>query len=455
MRAGSLLEQLPLHDDLHQRRGLSDRYLRDGLSAPRVHFQLTSMSNTRRFRRSRPFGIGPLALALVGTQMASCACSSEFRACATPDSCAAGASGDRGIASGGGEQGGMPVGGFGGAGTAGNGGNGEAGDAGAAGCAEVCKGTTPVCDTTSNMCVQCVKSPDCKDNAKPVCDAATNTCVQCTKGSECTDSTKPACDTGTNSCVECVGNGDCKDSTKPLCDTTGAHCVACLKQADCTSPTASACNASVCTACTTDAECSNIAGKGVCDAGTCVQCTGKKFAACGQDSGTPLVCDSLKKTCSKNKQASAGLCKPCVSDAQCENGEVCVLDRYGSPAKDVGYFCHWKKGDVANGAPTVCSSSPPYAATLAGVTSVDGAVTDICTLNKSTCVALGQFAKKDCTVSNGPDDSLCGFAPTKDSKCALYDTGIYRCTMTCGGADEDCPGTTCDNGKVPFVCTFQ
>jgi hypothetical protein len=356
----------------------------------------------------------------------------------------------------GGEQGGMPVGGSGGAGTAGSGGNGEAGAAGAAGCADVCKGTTPVCDSTSNMCVQCVKSTDCKDNAKPVCDAATNTCVQCTKGSECTDSTKPACDTGTNSCVECVGNGDCKGSTKPLCDTTGAHCVACLKQADCTSPTASACNANVCTACTTDAECSNIAGKGVCDAGTCVQCTGKKFAACGQDSGTPLVCDSLKRTCTTSKQQSAGLCQTCVTDAQCKAGQICVLDKFGNPAQDVGYFCHWKKGDTANGAPSDCfATGKPYAGTQVNATSVDGSVADVCSLSVSTCVARNQFKSKDCAVASAASDAVCGFAPTKDSKCAQVPSSTsYRCTMTCT-SDEDCPTGTCDTGAAPSVCTFN
>jgi len=195
----------------------------------------------------------------------------------------------------------------------------------------------------------------------------------------------------------------------------------------------------------------------VCDAGTCVQCTGKKFAACGQDSGTPLVCDSLKKTCTNSKQLSAGLCAACVSDAQCEAGKMCVLDRFGSPAKDVGYFCHWKKGDAAGGAPTSCSmTGKPYSDTQLSVTSIDGVTSDICTLRSSTCIANNQFGSKDCAVASVPSDAACGFAPGEDSKCAVFDStdGTYRCTMTCL-VPEDCPGSTCKPGAAPRVCSFN
>ena len=320
--------------------------------------------------------------------------------------------------------------------TGGSGGSEVASSAGAAGtrpCDGHCKRATPVCEPVSNECVQCLKSTDC-------------------------NVLKPACDTATNSCVECTASTDCEDASKPFCETKAHACVSCLKQADCIASTASACIAGACVACTKDEECSNIPGKGVCDAGTCVQCTGKKFAACGQDSGTPLVCDSLKRSCSTSKQQSAGLCETCVSDAQCNPGQMCVLDKFGNPAKDVGYFCHWKKGDPAGGAPTDCfATGKPYSDTKLAVISIDGSVSDICSLRTSTCTARNQAGVKDCGVASAPSDAACGFAPGEDSKCVqVSSSSSYRCTMTCL-LPEDCPGmnSTCKTGAAPPVCTFN
>ena len=318
-----------------------------------------------------------------------------------------------------------------------------------------CQAPKPACDLASHTCVECASNTDCKP-PRPACDLASNRCVECLTNAECSFQ-KPVCDTG-NTCAECTANSDCKDSAKPFCDQATESCVTCLKQADCMAPAASACSAGQCKPCTLDAECSTIIGKGVCDAGACVQCTGKKFEACGQNAGTPLVCDSLKRTCTMNKQRSAGLCKACVSDAQCNAGQMCVFDKFGNPSKDVGYFCHWKKGDVADGAPLNCSvTGMPYVGTQLGAMSVDGVTSDICTLATSTCTALNQFRSKDCTVAAAPSDALCGISPPKDAKCGLYDAGAgtYRCTMACL-SDDDCPSpSTCNTGVSPFVCNLN
>ena len=370
------------------------------------------------------------------------ASSAGFAACSSPPFTSApsvgGASGDSSAGAGGDNGAGnaatsgggtiASAGGHGGAASIGE----SAGSGGAPPCDGDCKGSTSVCDEPTNTCVECLSKVDCK-------------------------SPKPACDTATKSCVECTATTDCKDASKLLCDQAAQQCVACLKQADCTSPSASACNGGACAACTKDEECSNIAGKSMCNAGTCVQCTGKKFAGCGQDSGTPLVCDSLKKTCTSTKQQSAGLCEACVSDAQCNPGQMCVLDKFGNPGKDVGYFCHWKQGAPSGGAPANCSlTGKPYSDRQLAVTSIDGSISDICMLRTSTCVANNQFAAKDCAIASAPNDAACGFAPTEDSKCVLYDSpsSTYRCTMTCLVAD-DCPGTTCKTGTSPRVCSFN
>lgn len=327
------------------------------------------------------------------------------------------------------------------------------GSAGEAPCNDDCSGNTPICDAASNTCVECLSKADCA-TPRSACQVATNKCVECIDGTTCSAG-KPACDLPANTCVECTGSTDCKDSTKPFCDQAAEKCVACLRQADCSSATASACNSGQCQACAKDADCSNIVGKGVCDAGTCVQCTGKKFAACGQDAGTPLVCDSLKRTCSTSKQQSAGLCQACITDAQCNAGEMCVLDKFGSPAVDVGYFCHWKQGDTANLAPADCTANgQPYVGVQKNALSVDGTVSDICTLAVSTCVARNQFRSKDCAVASVPSDATCGVSPAKDSKCVQFGATTYRCTMTCLSID-DCPGTACNTGVAPAVCALQ
>ena len=309
--------------------------------------------------------------------------------------------------------------------------SGAAGNAGAPPCNGECGGDTPVCDAALELCVECLGASDCKAPTR-------------------------ACDPVAHACVECVTAKDCTDSAKPFCDSAAGKCVMCSTQSDCSDPAASTCSDGQCTACKTDAQCSNIDGKSVCDAGTCVECTSKKSAACGSDSGTPLVCDSLERTCTQFKQGSAGLCSACVTDAQCRPGQMCVLDQFGSPPQNVGYFCHWKKGDVANGAPADCfATGKPYSGTQVAVTSIDGNVSDICGLRSSTCIANNQFSAKDCTVANVPSDAACGFAPPKDAKCAQVPaSSSYRCTMTCL-SDEDCPGSTCDTGAAPRVCAFN
>ncbi len=261
----------------------------------------------------------------------------------------------------------------------------------------------------------------------------------------------PVCDTSNDTCVGCLGNDDCDDPTA-LCDTDAKVCVECLGNEDCTDPAASLCDAGACVGCGASADCEHISEKTVCDtdASECVECTGTDYASCGEDMGTPLVCDSLARTCTTNQEHSAGLCKTCVSDAQCDPGEMCVLQQFSD--QDVGYFCFWKKGDTANGAPALCSSGRPYVDTVANAVSVDGTVADICGLRVSTCPAKNEFSSKDCTTSAAADDSKCSFDPTNDSKCAQYDVGVYRCTMTCL-SDDDCPnGSACDTGANPAVC---
>jgi hypothetical protein len=231
-----------------------------------------------------------------------------------------------------------------------------------------------------------------------------------------------------------------------------------LQQNDCGEPTASRCDTSdhTCKACSIDAHCSDISGKGVCLAGTCVECTAAKPTACRATNGTPLVCDSIKHTCTTAQPHSAGLCQPCVADAECALGELCVLDTFGSGAnqKSVGYFCHWKQGDTANGAPADCPTlGRPYVRVATGAVSIDAETADVCVLAVSSCPSSNDFRTKNCAPSGTPDDSLCGVSPPDDAKCVPYGAG-YRCTMTCLTSDDCRSSSTCNIGVVPPVCTL-
>jgi hypothetical protein len=241
-------------------------------------------------------------------------------------------------------------------------------------------------------------------------------------------------------------------------------CVSCLTNTDCPTATASRCDTSTntCTTCQADADCSQVSGKTVCLPGAsgqpnqCVQCTGKKYSACGQLNGKDLACESASNVCSTDKTVqSAGLCQPCTSDAQCTAGKLCYAETFSGNV--VGHFCFWKQGDTANGAPAACFSSTnrPYVKVESDVTSIDGDVATLCTLAASTCTAYNQFRDLDCAPTGTPQDALCGFSAGVDSKCAETTTGSgsYRCTTACA-SDDDC-NFTCNKGTSPKICTFQ
>lgn len=334
--------------------------------------------------------------------------------------------------------------------SGGSGGNGadNAGSAGAAPCDGACGGVTSACDTTTNTCVECVTGEDCKAPG-PACDVATNTCVECLEKQDC-GGAKPACDVATNTCVECVASTDCKDSAKPLCDTTANHCVACLKQADCTAATASACNAGVCSACSKDEECSTISGMGVCDAGTCVQCTVAKESVCSGNS-----CDPAAKQCTAIPLGTVNYCQPCSADSECIGGNQPDPDARCVPMKFMGVsraggFCLRRAAKACSKPLTVQFSAP----SLTGATAEPYCALD---QDSTRCEAVvDMVASAPC---NDSKDSSCGCARDKNGNCAeVGQGGLCRtvggnanlCTIPCALANQ-CPGTlTCPGGAKPY-----
>jgi len=316
----------------------------------------------------------------------------------------------------------------------------------AAPCNDNCSGSTPICKAATNACVECAGNGDCKDAGKPICDTSANKCVGCIQGTDCKDAAKPVCNSASQSCVACAANSDCKDAAASRCDVS----------------------TNTCTPCAIDSDCTQISGKNVCLVGStgqanqCVQCTGKKYAACGQSSdGKALVCDSLAHQCTSDKKAqSADLCQPCVSDAQCRAGQACAVQTFKGAT--VGFFCFWKQGDPTSGAPADCTveANRPFVNAITNTVTIDGDTTTLCTLrsNTSTCIAVPKYGT-NCASSGTPSNNECGFAFGIDSKCTPYGSTQYRCTTACLSPD-DCAGSgtgstiTCAQDGSQKFCTL-
>jgi len=82
-----------------------------------------------------------------------------------------------------------------------------------------CSGSTPFCNTTSNLCVQCLTSADCSGTA-PIC--TNNACAACTTNAQCTAKNigLNICNAGRGDCVQCVADSDCGGANVCLANNT-------------------------------------------------------------------------------------------------------------------------------------------------------------------------------------------------------------------------------------------
>ena len=99
--------------------------------------------------------------------------------------------------------------------------------------------STPFCDETRHICVQCTADDDCpyntdycEDNVCKTCENGVwngENCVECTADGDCTDTPDtPKCNTETNTCVECLTYNDCTDTpATPQCNTDTNTCEPC------------------------------------------------------------------------------------------------------------------------------------------------------------------------------------------------------------------------------------
>jgi hypothetical protein len=286
----------------------------------------------------------------------------------------------------------------------------------------------------------------------------------------------PVCITETQRCVECQVDGDCLSGSH--CFAATGQCVACLNASHCANQaTASVCDSELhrCVPCRVDADCSNVPGLGVCNAGTCVQCTNDRFGACLEDKpvcNTQLMCapcsadahcqrfgkvcdeanarcvactlDSEKaqcgskscnpasKQCTQTERASVALCNKCVADSECMPDHRCIALLFaGAP-----------HGDYCMQRASMCA--PPFQAPPINRASLSGAPAEnYCGIVEQTtsCEAiLAHQAAQPCS-----DAAQCNAA---GALCANVNSGkacTYKCetsfecpTVTkCGGSGSD------------------
>ncbi len=98
-------------------------------------------------------------------------------------------------------------------------------------CSELCGTCTadkPVCNVSSEQCVECLSDADCKDGGKAHCDSTTNSCVACAEDAQCSHLTAtPLCNVSKGSCYACtrenqatVCNGNVCNNQTGACTTT-------------------------------------------------------------------------------------------------------------------------------------------------------------------------------------------------------------------------------------------
>lgn len=335
-----------------------------------------------------------------------------------------------------------------------------------------CGPEQPVCGQ-DKFCTFCDRDDQCALHTNaPACVAGS--CVECSADNTtaCT-ADKPVCDVSEGACVQCTGADQsvCAGQGR-VCLRDGHDCVGCNDDDDCRTAENSRCDPDTheCTPCDDDSQCSDVPGKPVCLAGTCVACTREKAQVCNV-AGTQYVCDPQTHSCDLQRKARGKTlcnvctdpddtdCKArpdCISNDECQANQACVEVPAGGGLK----VCQHIRDDSPCPRPYIGETMNP-------VPSADGPSVKVCTFRLgTTCQAHSHYSNKRCGTPkpgnpdedqpNSGDDSKCGIG-NGDGHCVLFNTqNQYLCTVPCNNNVSDCPSgaSACNNAVSPNLCTL-
>jgi hypothetical protein len=237
----------------------------------------------------------------------------------------------------------------------------------------------------------------------------------------------------------------------------------CLNHSHCTEPGAAKCDpaSNECVPCDPDdpdvaTQCAGIAGKAICDGGTCVECTLGDESACV----APQTCDLVAKECVDVAPGDVGNCGACTNDLQCATDHKCVPMDF-PVGTNHGHFCLKQAMPTCQQPFSVFINEP----SISGAPAVNYCGVD---QNSTTCQAVRALQQgwtcvgddgKCCSGSIEPTNSMCDSTqPEVDvpgALCRQVGALASRCTYECATALE-CPsggpGATCNGNPAPTWC---
>ncbi len=295
----------------------------------------------------------------------------------------------------------------------------------------------------AGMCVPgCRTDADCTDTPEtPVCETMSDACVECLSATHCDESELCAPDF---TCVGCLADTDCEGSL--VCDPESRDCVGCLVDTDCEGGLVCSEDNECVDECNSDADCIALdPTQPVCDEGVCVEC------AFDSDCEDGLVC-AATNTCEPECESDADctgaavpacdpdamICVECVTDEHCEDGETCLGDAHvcvstgctmDSDCADPAPHC-----DVDDGICRVCVNDEDCGGGL------------VCTAGGTACVECDDDS--DCPMGVCDEASNMCVGCVLDADCEGDLTCDPRTGACVGGCTMD---SDCDNPRFP-VC---
>ena len=307
-------------------------------------------------------------------------------------------------------------------------------------------GVGGLCRATDGRCVECLSDAECAGDPTASTCSADGTCSVCLTDADCAAVPGLGVCLPAVGCVACSDNSDCTGNPSGgICKNSNVGeavgsaalnmCVECASNSDCTDPNASKCQNNQCVPCATNDDCGHVdstpnapggTALNVCDAGSCVQCTGLQREACGAN-----VCDSFERSCTAFPAGTAGSCEACLSDAHCGSNARCVQQTFG--LQSIGFFCFPLVDEAGS-----CDSNRTFVLPTQSAT-IDTLDAAVCLSRVATCPAYIDYRLN--TVCEGADaNEVCG----QGGQCGQVPGGteVFLCSIPCLN-DRDCVSGSC------------